>query len=150
MTTRTIAILVAASAAVAALFWAKNYFSDEARVARLVKKMARAVEDAAPLALAECIAADYEDVYGLDKQSLVLAVQGYRRQFAALKISIQQLKISVENDRADAHFLAKATATSRGEGSETSLFADHFHLTFRQTPDGWKLSRTEGPDIKFH
>jgi ketosteroid isomerase-like protein len=46
-------------------------------------------------------------------------------------------------------FVAKILAKAKGSLSESEVYADRFRLYFRKTDDGWKLTRTESPQLKF-
>jgi ketosteroid isomerase-like protein len=40
-------------------------------------------------------------------------------------------------------------AKQKGAAAETEVRAERFRLFFRKSDDGWKLVRTESPELKF-
>ena len=130
--------------------WQRLFVTDETRIKHQIGTMARAVEKGEILKLSDAIAHDYADDHGLDKSTLLAAVRGFRAQSEELFIYISDQKIEVNPDALEAHavIVAKVLSKTKG-GGQTELNADRFRLFFRKTDDGWKLSRTESPELKF-
>lgn len=144
------ALVAGVTALVAWQAWQRFFVTDETRVRRLVGTMAAAVEKNKVVALADCIAGDYSDDRGLDKASLLGAVRGVRMQYDALFIHIADMivEVAVDGQTAQATLVVKVL-TRRAGGGETELNADRVRLFFRQTGDGWKLIRSESPELNF-
>jgi ketosteroid isomerase-like protein len=130
--------------------WQRVFVTDEMRIKHQISTMTRAVEKGELLKLSDAIAYDYTDDHGLDKSTLLAAVRGFRAQSEELFIYISDQKIDVNPDALEAHavIVAKVLSKTKG-GGQTELNADRFRLFFRKTDDGWKLSRTESPELKF-
>ena len=130
--------------------WQRVFVTDEMRIKRQIGTMTQAVEKNEILKLSNAIANDYADSHGLDKGSLIAAVRGFRAQREALFIHISDQKIEINPgaQEAQAIIVAKVLSKTKG-GSQTELNADRFRLFFRKTDNGWKLSRTESPELKF-
>ena len=97
------------------------------------------------------IAHDYSDDLGLDKSSVIGAVRTFRAQYDAIFIHLAEVEITVDpnHQEAQAVLIAKVLAKPRGGLAETELRADRYRLFFGKTDDGWKLRRTESPQLKF-
>ena len=147
-----LARIVGAGLLVLALWqlWQRVFVTDEMRIKRQISTMARAVEKGEILKLSNAVAANYADNHGLDKTMLLAAIHGFRAQYEALFIYISDQKIEVApgSEEAQAVIVAKVLSKTRG-GGQTELNADRVRLFFRKTDDGWKLSRTESPELKF-
>jgi hypothetical protein len=143
--------LVAALAGFAWWLWQRVFVTDETRVKRQIVLMTGAVERSNLLRLEGAIAGDYSDEFGLDKSSLLGAVRSFRAQYDALFIHLSDLTVTVQPDHrnAQAVFVAKVLAKQKGGATETEVRAERFRLFFRKTDDGWKLVRTESPELKF-
>ena len=130
--------------------WQRFFVTDETRVKRLIATMTTAVEQNKIVALADCVAGDFNDEHGLDKASLLGAVRSVRMQYEALFIHISDLALQVAPDHrtAQATLVAKIL-TRRAGGGETELNAERVRLFFRRTDDGWKLTGEESPELKF-
>ena len=130
--------------------WQRVFVTDETRIKRQIGTMTRAVEKNEILKLSNAIANDYADSHGLDKGSLIAAARWFRAQSEEVFIHISDQKIDVNPDALEAHavIVAKVLSKTKG-GGQTELNADRFRLFFRKTDDGWKLSRTESPELKF-
>jgi ketosteroid isomerase-like protein len=131
--------------------WQRMFVTDEMRIKRQISAMARAVEKGEILKLSDAIASDYADDHGLDKGTLLAVVRGFRAQSEALFIYISDQKIEAIPSgalEARAVIVAKVLSKTKG-GSQTELNADRIRLFFRKTDYGWKLSRTESPELKF-
>jgi ketosteroid isomerase-like protein len=131
--------------------WQRVFVTDEMRIKRQIALMTSAVEQGNLLRLEGAIAGDYSDDFGLDKSSLLAAARSFRAQYDALFIHISDLTVTVEPDRqkGQAVFIAKVLAKQKGAAAETEVRAERFRLFFRKSDDGWKLVRTESPELKF-
>ena len=131
--------------------WQRVFVTDETRVKRLITSMKQSVEQGNVLRLSDAIAQDYSDDFGADKSMLLGGIRSYHQRYQAIFIYITDLKVTVEPDRtrAMASLLAKVAAKPNNAAQETELFADRFRLYFRKGDDGWKLTRTESPELKF-
>jgi len=131
--------------------WQRVFVTDEMRVKRQINTMTQAVEKGQILELSDAIANDYADDHGMDKGTLLAMVRGFRAQYEAVFIYISDQKIEAiapEAREARAIIVAKVLSKTKG-GNQTELNADRVRLFFRKTDDGWKLSRTESPELKF-
>ena len=130
--------------------WQRLFVSDETRLRLQLAAMTRAVERANLFKLEGTVAGDYSDDYGLDKSTLLGAVRSYRQQHDGLFIHLSDVSIDLEPDHEKAKivFIAKVMARPKG-GGETQLISDRFRLFFRKTDQGWKLYRSESPELKF-
>jgi ketosteroid isomerase-like protein len=131
--------------------WERVFVSDETRINRLIGTMARAVEKGDILKLSDVIANDYENDHGLDRGTLLAAVRAFRAQSEAVFIYISDQKIEAipsGAQKAQAVIVAKVLSKTKG-GGQTELNAERIRLFFRKSDDGWKLSRTESPELKF-
>ena len=144
-------LLAAALAGIVWWLWQRVFVTDETRVKRQIALMTSAVERGNLLRLEGAIANDYSDDFGLDKSALLTAVRSFRVQYDALFIHISDLGITIEPDhqKAQAVFIAKVLAKQKGGTTETEVRAERFRLYFRKTDEGWKLVRTESPELKF-
>ena len=144
-------LLAAALAGIVWWLWQRVFVTDETRVKRQIALMTSAVERGNLLRLEGAIANDYSDDFGLDKSALLPAVRSFRVQYDALFIHISDLGITIEPDhqKAQAVFIAKVLAKQKGGTTETEVRAERFRLYFRKTDEGWKLVRTESPELKF-
>lgn len=144
-------LLAVALAGMVWWLWQRAFVTDETRVKRQIALMTSAVEKGNLLRLEGAIAGDYGDEFGLDKSSLLGAVRSFRTQYDALFIHISDLTVIVEPDhqRAQAVFIAKALAQQKGSTAETEVRVERLRLFFRKSDDGWKLIRTESPELKF-
>jgi len=97
------------------------------------------------------IAQDYSDDYGLDKSSLLGAIQAFRRQYDTVFIHLSDLTVTVAEDHqtAEAVLIAKVLATPAGSVTATEVRQERVRLYFRKTDRGWLLFRTESPELKF-
>lgn len=131
--------------------WQRVFVTDEKRVKKQLAIMVSAVEKSDVLRLSDALAGDYSDDWGLDKSMLLGAVRSFRAQYDALFIHISDLTVTVEPDhqKAQAIFIAKVLAKAKGSVTESEVRADRFRLYFRKTDSGWKLTRTESPELKF-
>jgi ketosteroid isomerase-like protein len=148
----TARILALAVLALAAWWLGQRLFlTEELRLKRLIATMERAVEQPNFLRLADAIASDYNDDWGLDKSALLLAVRNYRQRYDAFVVHIHDLAIEVAPDRqhAQAVLIARVLAGSKTADPETELLTERLRLFFRKTDDGWKLTRAESPELKF-
>ena len=131
--------------------WQRVFVTDETRIQRQIATMARAVEKGDVLRLSDAVAADYGDDWGMDKSMLLGAVRSFRTQYDAVLIHITDLTVTIDPDRqkAQAVFIAKVLAKPKGSVAESEVRAERFRLYFRKTDGGWKLVRTESPQLKF-
>ena len=131
--------------------WQWLFVTDEMRIKRQVSIMTSAVEHGDVVRLSDAIAGDYSDDWGLDKSMLLGGVRSFRAQYDAVFIHISDLTVTIDPDKqkAQAVFIAKILAKAKGSLSESEIREDRFRLYFRKTDDGWKLTRTESPQLKF-
>ena len=131
--------------------WQRVFVSDETRIRLQLVSMTRAVEQGNLLRLEDAIASDYSDDVGLDKSSLLGGVRAFRQQHDGLFIHLSDVRVDVESDhqKAQAVFVAKVVVKPKSGMGETQLFSDRFRLFFRKTDQGWKLFRSESPQLKF-
>ncbi|MGD0017509.1 MAG: hypothetical protein ABSC38_08370 [Verrucomicrobiia bacterium] len=131
--------------------WEHVFVSDETRITRLISAMAQAVEKGNILKLSDAIANDYENDHGLDKRTLLALIRAFRAQSEAVFIYISDQKIEAipsGAQKAQVVIVAKVLSKHKG-GGQTELNAERIRLFFRKTDDGWKLCRTESPELKF-
>ena len=131
--------------------WQRVFVTDEKRIKKQISIMANAVEKGDALRLSDALAGDYGDDWGLDKSMLLGAVRSFRAQYDALFIHISDLTVTVDPDhqKAQAILIAKVLAKAKGAVAESEVRADRFRLYFRKADSGWKLTRTESPELKF-
>lgn len=130
--------------------WQRFFVTDQARLHRLIRKMAAAVEQNQIVSLANCIAGDYTDDRGWDKATLLGMVRSTRGQYEAMFIYISDTVIEMADDRQKATAtLVARVLTKRAGGGSTELNAERVRLFFRKTDDGWKLTRVESPELRF-
>ena len=131
--------------------WQKIFVTDEQRIQRVISSMTRAVESGNLLKLESNIAQDYSDDFGFDKSTLLGGVRTFRVQYDGVLILISDLKITIEPDHqtAQAVFIAKILAKSKGSLADSELRTDRFRLAFRKTDQGWQMTRAESPQLKF-
>lgn len=131
--------------------WQRLFVTDETRIQRAIASMESAVEEGNLLRLEAGIAQDYSDDHGLDKATLLGAVRSFRAQQDAIFIHISELRITVAPDRqtAQAAFIAKVLVKPKGALAESELRADRHRLSFRNTDQGWRMTRAESPELKF-
>ncbi|HTS17474.1 MAG TPA: hypothetical protein VMP11_07870 [Verrucomicrobiae bacterium] len=131
--------------------WEWLFVTDEMRIQRQISIMSSAAEKGDLMKLSNAVASDYGDDWGLDKSTLLGAVQSYHAQYSPIFIHISDLKVTVDPDRqkAQAIFIAKIIARARGSASESEAREDRFRLYFRKTDSGWELTRAESPALKF-
>jgi ketosteroid isomerase-like protein len=131
--------------------WQWLFVTDEMRVKHQISVMTSAVEHGDVIRLSDAIATDYSDDLGLDKSTLLGGVRSFRAQYDAVFIHLSDLTVTVDPDqqKAQAVFIAKILAKAKGSLSESKVREDRFRLYFRKTDDGWKLTRTESPQLKF-
>lgn len=131
--------------------WQWLFVTDEMRVKRQLSIMTSAVERGDVIKLSDALAGDYSDDWGLNKTTLLGGVRSYRAQYDALFIHISDLTVTMDPDhqKAQAVFIAKILAKAKSSLSESEVRADRFRLYFRNTDSGWKLIRTESPELKF-
>jgi ketosteroid isomerase-like protein len=144
-------VVVAIAAFVLWQVWQRVFVTDETRIRRQISTMVSATEKGDVLRLSDALAADYSDDWGLDKSMLIGAVRSFRSQYDALFIHLGDLTVTVDPDhqKAQAVFIAKIIAKAKGSLSESEVRADRFRLYFRKSDSGWKLIRTESPELKF-
>ncbi|HUI05974.1 MAG TPA: hypothetical protein VL486_03100 [Verrucomicrobiae bacterium] len=144
-------LAAAAVALVAWQIWQRVFVTDETRIKKQLAAMTRAVENGDVLRLSDAIAADYGDDWGMDKSTLLGAVGTFRARYDALFIHLSGLTVTIDPDhqKAQAVFIAKVLAKPKGSGAESEVRAERFRLYFRKETDGWKLVRTESPELKF-
>jgi len=145
------AVMAVAIVAFGWWFWQRFLVGDEARVRRQLFSMTRAVEQGNVLRLEGALADDYSDSLGMDKSTLLGGMRAYRQQHEGLFIHLSEVTITVEADhqKAQAVFVAKVLVKPKSGAGETQLFSDRFRLFFRKSDQGWKLFRTESPELKF-
>jgi ketosteroid isomerase-like protein len=131
--------------------WQWLFVTDEMRIKRQISVMTSAVEHGDVIRLSDSIASDYNDDSGLDKSMLLGGVRSFRAQYDAVFIHLSDLTVTIDPDqqKAQAVLIAKILAKAKGSLSESEVRADRFRLYFRKTDDGWKLTRTESPQLKF-
>jgi hypothetical protein len=131
--------------------WERVFVTDEKRIKKQLALMVSAVEKGDVLRLSDALAGDYSDDWALDKSMLLGAVRSFRAQYDALFIHISDLTITIDpgHQKAQAIFVAKVLAKAKGSVSESEVRADRFRLYFRKADAGWKLTRTESPELKF-
>ena len=148
----TLRIVAAAVVALVAWqVWQRVFVTDETRIKRQIAVMARAVEKGDVVRLSDAVAADYGDDWNMDKSLLLGAVRSFRSQYDAILILISDLTVTVDPDgqKAQAIFIAKVLAKAKGSVAESEVRAERFRLYFRRNDGGWKLVRTESPELKF-
>jgi hypothetical protein len=136
------------------LLWqaVSNLFAtDEKLIRQLIATMKHAVERNKILTLNDCIASNYSDEHGLDKQSLLGAIRVMRSHYNVMFIKLSDMKVEVNaaDKTARAEFTASVIAHRAGEGAKLTTDADHVRLFFRKADDGWKLVRAEYPEMEF-
>ena len=131
--------------------WQRVFVTDETRVKRQIAVMENAVERGKLLQLADAVAADYSDDWGMDKSMLLGGVSSFRSQYDAIFIHLSDLTVTVDPDhqKAQAVFIAKVLAKAKGSLSESEVRSERFRLYFRKNDSGWKLIRAESPELKF-
>jgi ketosteroid isomerase-like protein len=131
--------------------WQWLFVTDEMRVKGQISVMTSAVEHGDVIRLSDALASDYSDDLGMDKSMLLGGVRSFRAQYDAVFIHLSDLTVTIDPDqqKAQAVFIAKVLAKAKGSLSETKVREDRFRLYFRKTDDGWKLTRTESPQLKF-
>ena len=132
--------------------WQRVFVSDETRIRLQLVSMTRAVEQGNLLRLEGAIASDYSDDFGLDKSSLlggVRALSPATRGLVHSPFRRDASTVEADHQKAQAVFVAKVVVKPKGGAGETQLFSDRFRLFFRKTDQGWKLFRTESPQLKF-
>ena len=131
--------------------WQRVFVTDETRIKKQIAMMARAVEKGDVVRLSDAVAADYGDDWNMDKSLLLGAVRSFRSQYDAILILISDLTVTVDPDgqKAQAIFIAKVLAKAKGSVAESEVRAERFRLYFRRNDGGWKLVRTESPELKF-
>ena len=131
--------------------WQRVFVTDETRVKKQIAVMESAVEKGKLLQLADVVAADYSDDWGMDKSMLLGGVSSYRSQYDAIFIHLSDLTITVDPDhqKAQAVFIAKVLAKAKGSLSESEIRSERFRLYFRKNDSTWKLIRVESPELKF-
>ena len=131
--------------------WQRVFVTDETRIKHQISVMVSAAEKGDVLRLSDALAGDYSDDWGMDKPTLIGAVRSFRAQYDALFIHISDLTMTIDPDhqKAQAVFIAKVLAKTKGSLSESEVRADRFRLYFRKTDGGWKLIRAESPELKF-
>lgn len=131
--------------------WQWFFITDEIRVKRQISAMTRAVEKGDVLRLSNALAADYNDDWGMDRSTLIGAVHSFRAQYDAMFVHISDLSVTIDSDhqKGQAVFIAKVIAKAKGSLSDSEVRAERFRLYFRNTDSGWKLIRTESPELKF-
>ena len=144
-------LVVGVVAIVAWQIWQRVFVTDEKRIKKQIAVMESAVEKGSLLRLSDAIAIDYNDDWGMDRSTLLAAVHSFRAQHDALFIHISDLTVTVDPDhqKAQAVFIAKILAKEKGSVTQSEIRADRFRLYFRKTDQGWKLVRTESPELKF-
>jgi ketosteroid isomerase-like protein len=131
--------------------WQRVFVTDETRVKKQIATMESAVEKGKLLQLADAVAADYSDDWGMDKSMLLGGVSSFRSQYDAIFIHLSDLTVTVDPDhqKAQAIFIAKVLAKPKGSLSESEVRNERFRLYFRKNDAGWKLVRVESPELKF-
>jgi len=131
--------------------WQRVFVTDETRIKKQIAVMENAVEKGKLLQLADAVAADYSDDWGMDKSMLLGGVSSFRSQYDAIFIHLSDLAVTVDSDhqKAQAVFIAKVLAKAKGSLSESEVRAERFRLYFRKNDAGWKLIRAESPELKF-
>ena len=131
--------------------WQRIFVTDEQRVQRLIRSMARAVETGNLLKLEAGIAQDYGDDFGFDKSAVLGAVRSFRAQYESILILLSDLQITITPDHQTAQvvFIAKILAKPKGSLTDSELRTDRFRLSFRKTDHGWQMTRAESPQLKF-
>jgi len=131
--------------------WQRVFVTDETRIKKQIAVMESAVEKGKLLQLADVVAADYSDDWGMDKSMLLGGVSSFRAQYDAIFIHLSDLTITVDPDhqKAQAVFIAKVLAKAKGSLSESEVRADRFRLYFRKNDSIWRLIRVESPELKF-
>lgn len=131
--------------------WTQVAITEEQRIRKQLSAMAHAVETGSYLRLEDKVAGDYSDDMGLDKQTLLAAVRGFRMQHDALLIFLTDVTIQIEpgGQKAQAVFIAKVLAKAKGSVGDSEIRADRYQVYFRKTESGWKMTRAESPKLKF-
>jgi hypothetical protein len=127
------------------------FVTDEMRIQRQISIMANAVEKGDLVKLSNALASDYSDDRGLDKSTLLAAVQSYRSQYDPVFIHISDPTVTVDPDhqKAQAVLVAKIIAKVRGSATDGEVREAQFHLYFRKNDSLWELMRAEAPQLKF-
>ena len=131
--------------------WQRVFVTDETRIKKQIAVMENAVEKGKLLQLADAVAADYSDDWGMDKSMLLGGVSSFRSQYDAIFIHLSDLTVTVNPDhqKAQAVFIAKVLAKAKGSLSESEVRSERFRLYFRKNDSSWKLIRAESPELKF-
>ncbi|HVM62716.1 MAG TPA: hypothetical protein VMV72_17775 [Verrucomicrobiae bacterium] len=131
--------------------WEWMFVTDEMRIQRQISIVAGAAEKGELVKLSNAVAGDYSDDRGLDKSTLLAAIQSYHAQYSPIFIHISDLTVTVDPDhqKAQAVFIAKIIAKARGSMSGSDVQEERFRLFFRKTDTGWQLTRAESPELKF-
>ena len=131
--------------------WQRVFVTDETRIKKQIAVMESAVEKGKLLQLADAVAADYSDDWGMDKSTLLGGVSSFRSQYDAIFIHLSDLAVTGDSDhqKAQAVFIAKVLAKAKGSLSESEVRSERFRLYFRKNDAGWKLIRAESPELKF-
>jgi hypothetical protein len=143
--------LVAALGGLGWWTWDHFFVTDERRIQKLIAAMERTVEQGQVLRLEGAIAQDYSDDYGFDKTTLLAAVRSAHQQYSEVLIHITDMKITVAPDRqsAQAIFIVKILARQAGSVADTEIRTERPRLHFRKSDQGWRLVRTETPELNF-
>ena len=131
--------------------WQRIFVTEETRVQRAIAELEEAVEKGSLLKLEAGIAQSYSDDQGLDKQTLLGAVQAFRQQYPSIFIHLSDMTITVQPDgqTAEAVFIAKILASSAAGGADAELRSDRYRLKLEKIDNRWKLIRAETPELKF-
>jgi hypothetical protein len=130
--------------------WQRVFTTDEMRVQRLLDTMVLAVEHGSLIKMEDCLAGDYSDDFGLDKSGVIGALRSFRSRYDAVFVELSDQTITIDPDGQTALvvLLGKIRVRPKGELADTVWQQDHFRLHFRKTNGGWKLTRTESPELK--
>ena len=144
-------LLVAAVAGMSWWAWDHFFVTDEKRIQKLIATMEQAVEQGNVLRLEGAIAPDYSDDYGFDKTTLLATVRSAHQQYSEILIHITDMKITVTPDHqtAQAVFIAKILARTAGSVTDTEIRTERPRLHLHKGDQGWRLVRTETPELRF-
>lgn len=144
MTRKLVVVVGAAAVGIAALLAALLIKSDRKRIQTLVRRLERRLERRDALGFSLYLADDYHDSAGLSRAGLKDHLAVGLPQLGSLAVSVEDLAIAVEDKRATADFLARATATARGRSRQPPWrWESRVRLRLRKTDDGWRVCGAE-------
>jgi hypothetical protein len=131
--------------------WQRFFISDETRIKRAITAAEEAVEQGNVFKLEGFLTQDYSDHYGFDKSTVLAAVRSFRSQYdkVFIQLSGQTITIAADRQTAQVVLIAKVVAGSLNDPAAGEVRNERLRLHLRRTDSGWKLFRTETPELKF-